>query len=66
MTLQEVCLILGKSEITIKRAFNRTKKNLAKKGIILTKEGKGSKAIYNILYKEDLENEKMDNLLPCK
>ena len=66
MTLQEVCLILGKSEITITRAFNRTKKNLAKKGTILTKEGRGLKAVYNILYKEDFENEKMDNLLSCK
>lgn len=53
MTLQEVCKILGKSETTLITSFNRTKENLAKKGIILTKEGRGKKAIYNIIYKEE-------------
>lgn len=53
MTLQEVCKILGKSETTLITSFNRTQQNLAKKGIILTKEGRGKKAIYNIEYKEE-------------
>lgn len=56
MTLQEVCKILGKSENTLINAFIRTQKNLAKKGIILTKEGRGKKAEYNIIYKDVDEN----------
>jgi len=55
MTLQEICKILGKSETTLITSFNRTQQNLAKKGIILTKEGRGKKAIYNIKYKEEIE-----------
>jgi hypothetical protein len=55
MTLQEVCKILGKSEVTLIASFNRTKANLEKKGIILIKEGQGKKAQYYIEYKEDKE-----------
>ena len=50
MTLQEVSIRLGKSETTIRDQFPRTKVNLAKKGIILTKEGKGEHAEYFIEY----------------
>ena len=53
MTLQEVCKILGKSETTLIGSFNRTQNNLAKKGIILIKEGQGKNANYIIKYKED-------------
>ena len=53
MTLQEICKVLGKSESTLMTSFNRTKENLAKKGIILIKEGQGKKANYTIKYKED-------------
>lgn len=53
MTLQEVCKILGKSETTLISSFNRTKKNLAKKGIILIKTGVGKNADYKILYEKD-------------
>lgn len=56
MTLHEVCKILGKSESTLMTAFNRTKQNLEKKGIILIKEGIGKNAQYYIEYKEDKEN----------
>ena len=55
MTLHEVCKILGKSEITLTTAFNRTKANLEKKGIILIKKGIGKNAQYYIEYKEDKE-----------
>lgn len=55
MTLKEVCKILGKSETTMISAFNRTKENLAKKGIILTKIGIGKNADYTITYKENNE-----------
>lgn len=50
MTLQEVSLRLGKSEETIKNQFPRTRDNLAKKGIILSKVGKGASAEYFIAY----------------
>lgn len=52
MTLQEVCKILGKSETTLVSSFKRTKENLEKKGIILTKEGYGKKAQFYIEYKD--------------
>ena len=52
MTLQEVCKILGKSETTLISSFNRTQENLKKKGIILTKTGKGKKADYQIKYEQ--------------
>lgn len=57
MTLQEVCKVLGKSEKTITRSFRRTKENLAKKGILLDKEGIGPTAIYTIRYAADLEED---------
>lgn len=57
MTLQEVCLLLGKSENTLITNFNRTQKNLEKKGILLKKIGIGKNASYEILYKEIKENE---------
>ena len=56
MTLQEVCKVLGKSETTLIGSFNRTQNNLAKKGIILIKEGQGKNANYTIKYKEDNNN----------
>ena len=40
MTLQEVCAVLGRSENTILHSFQRTQKNLRKKGIILSKKGR--------------------------
>ena len=55
MTLQEVCKILGKSETTLINAFKRTQINLAKKGIVLIKEGYGKKANYTVIYKKDDE-----------
>ena len=56
MTLQEVCKILGRSERTLITSFNRTKENLAKKGIILIKTGVGKNADYQIKYMEDDKN----------
>ena len=52
MTLKEICKVLGKSEITLTSAFNRTQKNLRKKGIILLKKGVGKNADYTIIYEE--------------
>lgn len=50
MTLEEASIRLGKSETTLRDQFPRTKANLAKKGIILTREGRGSQAEYFIEY----------------
>ena len=64
MTLQEVCKILGKSETTLVSSFKRTKENLEKKGIILTKEGYGKKAQFYIEYKDkDIEIIKPKDLI---
>ena len=60
MTLQEICKILGKSETTLIGSFNRTKRNLEKKGIVLIKEGQGKNANYDIVYKEDNNNASND------
>lgn len=62
MTLQEVCKILGRSERTLITSFNRTKENLAKKGIILIKTGVGKNADYQIKYMEDDKNGKTEVL----
>lgn len=51
LTLEEVCQELNKTKSTLITNFIRTKKNLAKKGIILIKEGCGEKANYIIKYK---------------
>ena len=57
MTLEEASIRLGKSETTLRDQFPRTKANLAKKGIILTRQGRGSQAEYFIEYSS--ENSKM-------
>jgi predicted transcriptional regulator len=56
MTLREVAQQLGKSEKTIYKNFHRTQETLAKKGIILTKWGKGENTEYEIEY-DELEEE---------
>lgn len=53
MNLQEVCKLLGKSELTLTTSFKRTQENLLKKGIILIKKGRGKKATYDIQHKEE-------------
>lgn len=50
MTLQEAALQLGKSEKTLLKNFPRTKEALKKRGIILTKWGKGKDTEYEIEY----------------
>ena len=56
MTLEEVAEELGKCKKTIYYNLARTQKNLAKKGIILSKWGWGKNAEYEIEY-EDVEEE---------
>lgn len=55
MTLEEACLQLNKTKSTLITNFTRTQKNLAKKGIILIKEGQGEKANYIIKHKEEIK-----------
>ena len=52
MTVTELAFMLGKNESTLLRNFSRTQKNLEKKGIIITKWGKGKNAEYEIEYDE--------------
>lgn len=51
-TLDEVCMLLGKSKVTIKKNFSRTKENLAKKGIILERVVEGKNRLFTIEYKK--------------
>ena len=46
LTLEECATFLCLSEKTIKCAFNRTKENLKKQGILLRKEGYGDQTVY--------------------
>jgi transcriptional antiterminator len=50
MTLEQVARELSLNESTIKGHFKRTQDTLKKKGILLTKEGRGDKAVYSIDY----------------
>lgn len=54
MTLEEVTMRLGKSEVTLRTKFKRTQENLKKKGIILIKTGYGDKADYQIMYEKEI------------
>ena len=58
MTLEELAQILGKSEITLISSFKRTQENLKKKGILITKIGRGKNADYQILYIKKEKNKK--------
>lgn len=57
MTLEEIAMRLGKSEITLRTKFKRTQENLRKKGILLIKTGYGEKADYQIIYEKENKNE---------
>ena len=55
MTLEELSKELNYSVNTLKRSFNRTKESLAKnKGIIITKNGYGETADYQISYDKSI------------
>ena len=57
MTLKEVAISLGKSEVTLRTKFKRTQENLKKKGIILIKTGYGDKADYQIIYEKEINKD---------
>lgn len=50
MTLSDLCEILGKSESTLRMKFTRTQESLAKKDIIITKEGREPYADYTVTF----------------
>ena len=50
MTLSDLCEILVKSESTLRMKFTRTQESLAKKGIIITKEGREPYADYTVTF----------------
>ena len=55
MTLKELSQRLGRSEATLASHFERTKTNLAKKGIYIEKYGSGKTAEYTLQYGYELE-----------
>ena len=50
MTLSDLCEILGKSESNLRKKKTRTQESLAKKGIIITKEGREPYADYTVTF----------------
>ena len=50
MTLSDLCEILCKSESTLRNQFPRTQEAYAKKGVIITREGKGDDADYTVTF----------------
>ena len=55
MTLEELSKRIGRSEQTLACHFQRTKENLAKKGIHIEKYGSGKTAEYTLKYECDLD-----------
>lgn len=58
MTIEELSKRIGRSEKTLACHFQRTKENLAKKGIYIEKYGSGRTAEYTLQYECDLDKEK--------
>lgn len=52
MTLEELAKEVGKSEKTLYKQWKRTQINLAKKGIIITRWGRGQDIEYEVEYEE--------------
>ena len=55
-TLEEAMAELDREESTLLRDFNNLQKNLAKKGIFVTKYGGGQNAKFRIEYGEPIKN----------
>ena len=53
MTRQELCEQYNIAESTVKTSFKQVQKRFDKKGLILTKQGRGDKADYIVVSKED-------------
>lgn len=52
LTLSELAKEINRSENTLRVHFDRTRENLAKKGIIIEKYGAGITAKYTVEYKK--------------
>lgn len=50
LTIEELAKELGRSENSILKNYKRTKENLAKKGIFISRSGTGKNAKYKIEY----------------
>lgn len=50
MTLSDLCEILCKSESTLRDQFPRTQEYYKKKGIIITRDGRGDNADYTVTF----------------
>ena len=57
MTLKELANMLDRSEKTIYKQWKRTQKAFAKKGIIITRWGKGENIEYEVEFEEMEEDE---------
>lgn len=53
MTLEELCKELNLSESTVKNNFTRVQKKFQQKNMLITKNGRGSNATYDIEYLND-------------
>jgi predicted transcriptional regulator len=51
LTLEELAAEVGRSVNTLKKHFDRTKANLAKKGIIIQRYGTGDNGKYTVEYR---------------
>lgn len=51
LTLEELAKEVNRSPYTLEKHFERTKTNLAKKGIIIQRVGAGKNAKYTVEYK---------------
>ena len=58
LTLEDLAKELGRSENTLRVHFDRTKENLAKKGIIIERYGTGKTAKYTLEYEKCQNNTK--------
>ena len=65
MTRKELCEQYNVSESSVKTSFAKVQKSFDKKGLILTKQGRGDKTDYTVISKEDrsetfLQTEKLE------
>jgi len=57
LTLSELAKEIGRSESTLKKWFERTKRNLERKGVHIERYGTGFSAKYTVeYYKEKVSN----------
>lgn len=60
MTIQELSLVTGRSVVTLQKNWNRTKENLAKKGIYIDREGRKGHLDYSISFENNESQQNVD------